>query len=59
MIKDGVIPLNYWQAIEYEWGNAVIDKNDKVIEVYLKPDGQKINVEHLNVLLHENGIEFL
>jgi len=44
----------------YPWGSAVYDKKaDKYTTLFLAPDGQKIDVTHLSVRLHLNGIEFL
>jgi len=57
---ENVIPLQVWEMHEFAWGTAVREhRTGRWTHVVLKPDGQQINVEHLNVVLHENGIEFL
>ncbi len=48
-----------WGVYEFYWGSAVRDERTKKwTHIFLKPDGQEINVERLPVILHENGIEF-
>ena len=49
-----------WSAVEYLWGAALVDRRtDKEIKVFIKPDEQELNVEGLDIILHENGIEFI
>ncbi len=49
-----------WGVYEFYWGVAVKnEQTQKWTNVFLRPDGQEINVEHLPVILHENGIEFI
>jgi hypothetical protein len=56
----GVINLNIWGTYEFPWGTAVKDeRHDKWVTLFLKPNAQQIDVEHLNVILHDNGIEFV
>jgi hypothetical protein len=53
------IYLNPWEVHEFSWGTAVKHlPSQKWTNVILSPYGQEINVEHLNVILHDNGIEF-
>lgn len=55
-----IIPFGYWEVYEFPWGTAVLDvRSSKWIRIFIKPDGQEIKVEHLNIELHKNGIEFL
>ena len=59
-IHNKVIPLNRWEVYEFSWGTAVREqRTGKWTNIFLKPDGQEIDVSCLNVELHENGIEFL
>lgn len=54
-----VVPLHRWEVYEYFWGTAIREqKTDKWHTLYLKPDGQEIDIEHLEVIIHDNGIEF-
>lgn len=48
-----------WFAYETFWGSYVTDRKGKVANIFFKPDGQEINTEKLNVIVHNNGIEFL
>lgn len=49
-----------WGVYEFYWGSAVRnERTKKWTNIFLRPDGQEINVEHLLVILHENGIEFV
>lgn len=49
-----------WEVYYFNWGSAVRRKSDgKFLSVFLFPDAQEINVEHLTVILHDNGIEFI
>lgn len=55
-----MVNLFFWEVYEFSWGTAVKEKRTgKWQRVFLKPDGQEINVELLDVLLHDNGIEFI
>lgn len=56
--KTGVIHWK-WEVVEFSWGTAVRDPHGKWYTLFLFPDAQEINVEHLNVILHDNGIEFV
>ena len=47
-----------WSVYETFWGSYVTDRKGKVTNIAFKPDGQEINTEKLNVIIHENGIEF-
>jgi hypothetical protein len=55
-----VIQLYRWEVHEFSWGTAVREqRTGKWTNIFLKPDGQEIDVSLLNIELHENGIEFL
>lgn len=49
-----------WGVHEFSWCSAVRnERTRKWTHIFLKPDAQEINVEHLPVIIHENGIEFV
>ena len=53
-----VVPLYRWEMYDFEWGTAVRDRlTQRWTHVFLAPDAQEVCVEHLDVVLHENGIE--
>lgn len=54
-----IIPLLPYEVYEFTWGSAVKKKNGQWEKVFLKPTGQEIDVSEFNIILHENGIEFL
>lgn len=55
-----VIQLYGWEVYEFSWGTAVREQRTKKwMKIFLKPDGQKIDVSSRVVELHQNGIEFL
>lgn len=51
--------LKPWEVVEFFWGVGVRHRKGKWEKIYLKPDGQEIDVSSLNIILHENGIEFI
>lgn len=58
--NSNVIQLHRWEVYEFPWGSAVREqRTGKWTNIFLKPDGQEIDVSSLNVELHENGIEYL
>jgi len=58
--NDKVVNLFRYEVREFSWGTAVREqRTGKYLEIFLKPDGQEIDVEGIPVELHENGIEFL
>lgn len=59
MFMDNLIRLKPWSAYETFWGSYVTDSRGNVTNIFFKPDGQEINTEKLNVIVHENGIEFI
>ena len=54
-----VVELKPWRVYEFPWGTAIRHQKGHWTNVYLKPTGQEIDVSNLNVILHDNGIEFL
>lgn len=55
-----VVHLHRWEVFEFPWGTAIREtRRGKWTNIFLKPDGQEIDVSALNIELHENGIEFL
>jgi hypothetical protein len=55
-----VIQLYRWEVYEFLWGTAVKEKRTgKWTTVFLKPDGQRIDVSNIEVILHDNGVEFV
>jgi hypothetical protein len=49
-----------WGVHEFKWGSAIKNtKTGKWDTCFLKPNAQEIDVSSLNVVLHDNGIEFL
>lgn len=55
-----VVPLFCYAVYEFPWGTAVKEKRTgKWTTVFLKPDGQGIDVSNIEVILHNNGIEFI
>lgn len=54
-----VTKLHPWETVSFSWGTAVRYRGGKWTNLFLYPDAQEINVEHLDVILHDNGIEFV
>ncbi|GAA5417929.1 hypothetical protein Pryu01_03007 [Paraliobacillus ryukyuensis] len=50
--------LKPYEVFEYSWGTAVKHRNGDWEKIFLKPNGQEIDVTNLNVILRDNGIEF-
>jgi len=58
--SSNVIQLHRWEVHEFSWGTVVREqRTGKWTNIFLKPDGQEIDVSLLNIEPHENGIEFL
>ncbi|WP_079708093.1 hypothetical protein [Paraliobacillus ryukyuensis] len=55
---NNIAELKPYEVFEYGWGTAVKHKNGDWEKIFLKPTGQEIDVTSLNVILHDNGIEF-
>lgn len=54
-----VVPMPQFGVYTFPWGTAVKDRRGKWTNIFISPNGQEINVENLDVILHENGIEFV
>ena len=54
-----MIDLQPWEVIEFPWGTGVRHRKGKWSKLFIKPNGQEIDVEGLDVILHDNGIEFM
>lgn len=51
---------HHWETHSFPWGSAVRERNGKWSLCFLNgKDPQHINFENLNVILHDNGIEFV
>ncbi len=51
--------INPWEVVEFSWGTAVRHRKGKWETLILRPNGQEIDVSNLDLILHENGIEFV
>ena len=55
-----VIDLYKFEVYDFFWGTAVKEqRTGKWLYAYLCPDGREINLQGIDVEIHENGIEFL
>ena len=54
-----VAEMKPWMVVEFPWGTAVRHERGDWENVFIKPTGQEIDVSDLNVVLHDDGIEFL
>lgn len=58
-MNGNLFQLHIWEVYEFIWGTAVKERRTgKWYRIFLKPDGQEINIENIAVTLHKNGIEF-
>lgn len=58
--SDGaIVDLLPYEVYEYAWGTAIKKRNGKWEKLFLRNNSQEINVENINLILHENGIEFV
>lgn len=53
-----VIDLQPWETHEFPWGSAIKHRNGGWEKIFLKPEGQEIDVRRIPVILTEVGIEF-
>jgi hypothetical protein len=58
-MEDNLTHLDPWEVIDFPWGTGVRHRKGRWTNIFIKPLGEGINVEHLNVVLHANGIEFI
>ena len=52
-----VIHLKPWKLIKAPFCCYVEDSKGRVTGIIF-PDGQELNTENMNVIIHDNGIEF-
>ena len=57
-MKARIKRLKPWEVVEFPWGTAIKQRRGKWTHLCLRPDGQVVNVENVDVILHDNGIEF-
>ena len=55
----GVLKLKPWEVVEFDWGTAVRHRSGRWDTVFIRPTGQEIDVSGIDVILHDNGIEFI
>lgn len=49
-----------WSVYQFSWGTAMKhNPSNKWHKCWMYPNAQEIDVEHLDVVLHDNGIEFV
>ncbi|WP_419893275.1 hypothetical protein [Oceanobacillus kimchii] len=53
-----VAELKPWEVWEFSWGSAMKHHSGRWEKAFLKPSGQEIDLSKLDVILHDNGIEF-
>jgi hypothetical protein len=58
-ISENIIPLHRWEVYKFAWGAAVKEQRTGRWTNIILSNEQKISVEGLNVVLHDNGIEFI
>lgn len=56
---ENVVEFKPYEVYEFSWGSAVKHRNGEWDKVFLKPNAQEIDVSKLNVIIHDNGIEFI
>lgn len=56
---NNIVELKPYEVYEFKWGTAVKHRNGEWEKVFLKPNAQEVDVSHLNIIIHENGIEFI
>ncbi|MED3623254.1 hypothetical protein P4482_09140 [Neobacillus thermocopriae] len=54
-----VVELKPYEVYEFPWGSAIKRRNGQWEKVFLKPNGQEIDISNVKVILHDNGIEFI
>ena len=57
-VGSNVVELKPWEAVKFSWGGAIRHANGDWEKVILN-NGQEIDLTNVDVLLHENGIEFV
>ncbi|MGM0846931.1 MAG: hypothetical protein ACQEUT_18385 [Bacillota bacterium] len=54
-----MVELNPWEVVRFSWGTAVRHRKGKWVTAFLFPSAQEIDLSDVDVILHDNGIEFL
>ena len=54
-----ITQLKPYESVEFPWGAGVRHRNGRWVKVFIKPLAQEIDVSELDVVLHDNGIEFV
>jgi len=55
-----ILPMPRYAVYTFPWGSAIREiPSEKWLKVVVAPLAQVIDVSDLNVVLHNNGIEFL
>lgn len=54
-----IAEMKPWVVVEFDWGTAVRHRNGRWDTLFISPSGQEIDVSELDVVLHDNGIEFI
>lgn len=57
-MSDKVTELKPYAVVKYYWGAVVKHRNGNP-ELVILNDGQEIDLTDLEVIIHENGIEFI
>ena len=47
-----------FKVYKTDWGAYTTDRKDKLLRAFFK-DGQELDLQNLDVIMHENGIEFI
>ena len=54
-----VVQLEQWELIQYGWCQVVKSCRRGQVTNLIFPDGQELDVEKWNIVIHDNGIEFI
>lgn len=57
-LEQKLVEFKSYEVVEFPWGSAVKHRKGKWEKLFLYPNAQEIDVSKLNVILHDNGIEF-
>jgi hypothetical protein len=53
-----LVQFQQYTVVRFSWGSAIHDRRGKWITAFF-PDEQELDLEPFEVILHDNGIEFL
>lgn len=55
-----VTPIHRWETHTFPWGTAVREQRTKKwTNIFISPNAQEIKLDGIDVILHDNGIEFI